>query len=205
MPQGNTTGKRYKSGAGKGMMPKLYFRYGAMGAAKTLNLLAVAHNYRSQGKKVFLMQPQKGARAPGIISTRAGLSEKDDFCPSEEDRLTLHENGLACVLVDEAQFLSIGLVDDLRLITVDPGVPVICYGLRTDFQGNLFPGSKRLMEVADSIEEIKVTCTRCPRKATHNMRLVGGKGTTEGNVLLLGQEDTYRAVCWPCYNLEVTS
>lgn len=173
-------------------MPKLYFRYGAMGAAKSLNLLAVAHNYRSQGKKVFLIQPQAGARERGFITSRSGLREQCDFCPDAGNTLSLGR-GWDCVLVDEAQFLSPRFVDCLRHMTIDPGVPVICYGLLRDFNNRLFPGSQRLIELVDSIEEIKTTCTYCHRKATQNLRLIGGD-----QQLQIGDAE-YAPACWGCY------
>ena len=106
--------------------------------------------------------------------------------------------GVDCILVDEAQFLSPELVVDLRRISVRPGVPVICYGLRTDFQTRLFPGAARLMELADSIEEVKVTCQFCNRKAIYNLRMIDGRGTLSGAQIELGANDRYAPVCCAC-------
>jgi thymidine kinase len=108
--------------------------------------------------------------------------------------------GLDCILVDEAQFLSPSAIDDLRRITIDPGIPVICYGLRTDFRTHLFPGSQRLMELADAIEEVKVTCQYCHRKATCNLRFVNGTPTVRGPQIQLGAEEHYAPVCWGHYD-----
>ena len=108
--------------------------------------------------------------------------------------------GLDCVLVDEAQFLSPSLIEDLRRITVDPGVPVICYGLRTDFRTRLFPGAQRLMELADRIEEVKVTCQYCSRKAICNLRFVNGTPTVRGPQIQLGADEQYAPVCWSHYD-----
>ena len=155
-------------------MAKLYFRYGTMDSAKTLNLLAVAHNYRKQGKRVLLLKPRLDDRFGSTkIASRSGLEADADLLVDADTTLDPADfAGLDCVLVDEAQFLSPAVVDELRRISVTPGVPVICYGLRTDFKTRLFPGSQRLMELADAIEEVKVTCQYCQKKATCNLRLV---------------------------------
>jgi thymidine kinase len=151
-------------------MSKLYFRHGAVSSAKTLNLLAVAHNYKSQGKDVILMKPSLDTRwGEKNITSRAGLHQEADILISEDtDLLEIprdEHSECCCVLVDEAQFLSPKHIDQLRTISLLWKVPVIAYGLRTDFRSNLFPGSKRLMEVADTIEEVKTTCFFCNKKA----------------------------------------
>jgi thymidine kinase len=107
--------------------------------------------------------------------------------------------GIDCVLVDEAQFLSAEVVEQLRRLTLDPGLPVICYGLRSDFRTRLFEGSTRLMELADSIEEVKVTCQYCNRKAIFNMRLLDGRPTVEGEQIQIGGDESYVPVCHSCY------
>ena len=126
-----------------------------MDSAKSLNLLAVAHNYRKQGKRVILMKPRLDTRfGAQKISSRAGLEADADVMIDEETALDPRDfANCDCVLVDEAQFLPPQVIEDLRRITVDPGVPVICYGLRTDFRTKLFPGAQRLMELADRIED----------------------------------------------------
>ena len=179
-------------------MAKLYFRYGTMDSAKTLNLLAVAHNYRKQGKRVVLVKPRLDTRfGATTIASRSGLSAEADLAIDGDTRLTSRDfEGVDCVLVDEAQFLPPHVIEDLRRITIDPGVPVICYGLRTDYRTRLFPGAARLMELADAIEEIKVTCQYCGRKATCNLRLVDGRAALDGPSVLLGDEQ-YVPVCWP--------
>ncbi len=183
-------------------MAKLYFRYGTMDSAKSMNLLAVAHNYRKQGKRVLLLKPRLDTRfGPGKISSRSGLEAEADVLVDSETTLDPQDFvGLDCVLVDEAQFLSPSVVEDLRRITVDPGVPVICYGLRTDFRTRLFPGAQRLMELADGIEEVKVTCQYCQRKAICNLRFVNGTPTVRGPQVQLGAEETYAPVCWSHYD-----
>ena len=183
-------------------MAKLYFRYGTMDSAKSLNLLAVAHNYKKQGKRVVLMKPRLDVRFGATqISSRAGLEAAADVMIDEETQLDPGDFvGVDCVLVDEAQFLPPHVIEDLRRITVDPGVPVICYGLRTDFQTRLFPGSKRLMELADGIEEVKVTCQYCQKKAICNLRFVNGQAVVDGPQIQLGAEEAYAPVCWSHYD-----
>jgi len=182
-------------------MAKLYFRYGAMGSSKTLNLLAVAHTYRQQGKEVLLLKPSLDLRfGASSIRSRAGLEKTADvLLDADSDVTKLNFEGISCLLVDEAQFLLPSQVEQLRRVTLDNDLPVICYGLRTDFRSRLFPGSQRLMELADSIEEIKMTCTYCQKKATFNPRFVNGKATLEGAVVEVGAEEKYLAVCARCF------
>lgn len=190
-------------------MAKLYFRYGTVGSAKTLNLLAVAHNYRQQGKEVLLIKPALDTRF-GIsnIKTRAGLEMPADvLAPTDHGVMPLPAlDSIACILVDEAQFLHPDIVDQFRHITysaVSPqapsGVPVICYGLRADFRRQAFPAAQRLFELADSIEEIKTTCAYCLRKAVFNLKLLDGKPTLAGPSVELGCEEKYLPVCGACY------
>ncbi|MCA9673389.1 MAG: thymidine kinase [Kofleriaceae bacterium] len=188
-------------------MAKLYFRYGTMDSAKTLNLLAVAHNYRKQGKRVMLLKPRIDTRfGATTIASRSGLSAEADLVLDAGDRLDPADfEGVDCILVDEAQFLSPELVVDLRRISVRPGVPVICYGLRTDFQTRLFPGAARLMELADRIEEVKVTCQYCGRKATCNLRLVDGRAAIDGPSVMIGGDEQYVPVCWQHWDDAVTA
>jgi thymidine kinase len=181
---------------------KLYFRYGTMDSAKSMNLLAVAHNYRKQGKRVRLVKPRLDTRfGAAKISSRCGLEAEADLLLDADSQLDPADfRDLDCVLVDEAQFLSPQIIEDLRRITVDPGVPVICYGLRTDFRTRLFPGAQRLMELADGIEEVKVTCQYCQKKAICNLRFVNGAPTVRGPQIQLGAEEHYAPVCWSHYD-----
>ena len=183
-------------------MAKLYFRYGTMDSAKSMNLLAVAHNYRKQGKQVLLVKPRLDSRfGNGKIASRSGLEATADLLIDDDTVLDPREFArLDCVLVDEAQFLPPAVIEDLRRITVDPGVPVICYGLRTDFRTRLFPGAQRLMELADRIEEVKVTCQYCAKKAICNLRFVNGTPTVRGPQIQLGAEEQYAPVCWNHYD-----
>lgn len=189
-------------------MAKLYFRHGTMDSAKTLNLLAVAHNYRSQGKRILLVKPRMDDRfGAAAIRSRAGIEAEADLLVDDATILDpALFRGIDCVLVDEAQFLAPALVDQLRALT-QGGPPVICYGLRTDFRTNLFPGSRRLLELADSIEEVKVTCQFCNRKAIFNLRMQAGDAPTaeraaelDGPQVELGGNDRYAPACFSCYS-----
>lgn len=182
-------------------MAKLYFRYGAMSSAKTLNLLAVRHNYELQGKRVVLIKPRTDDRfGAQTVRSRAGLAHDADLLVEEDTDLSASFfQGLHCVLVDEGQFLSPRMVERLRDATREFNVPVIAYGLRTDFATRLFPGSQRLLELADAIEEIKTTCMFCNRKAVFNLRHGSdGKAIVDGPQVLLG-DATYSPVCHSCY------
>lgn len=186
-------------------MAKLYFRHGTVGSAKTLNLLAVAHNYRQQGKKIVLMKPDFDIRfGKERIKSRAGLEMQADVLIVNEKSLQgIDYTGVSCILVDEAQFLCAKVIEELRRITLDWDIPVICYGLRTDFKSHLFEGSLRLMELADSIEEVKATCHYCNRKSIMNLKHVNGVATNEGPSVELGSEEKYFATCYRCYRSEV--
>ena len=183
-------------------MAKLYFRYGTMGSAKTLNLLAVAHSYQLQKKPVLILKPKLDTRfGSGQVRSRTGLEKPADHLMAPGSRLSSEGlKGVFCILVDEAQFLSCDVVEHLQTIARDLEIPVICYGLRGDFQTHLFEGSQRLLEVADSIEEIKSTCHYCNKKAIFNLRLVDGRATVEGPQVLLGAEETYLPTCSRCYD-----
>jgi thymidine kinase len=182
-------------------MAKLYFRYGTMGSAKTLNLLATAHSYRTQDKKVCLAKPALDTRFGNrVVRSRSGLELEADVLIDQKTRFSYEQlKNLHCILIDEAQFLSADFVDHLREVASFHDVPVICYGLRGDFRTHLFEGSKRLLELADQIEEIKSTCQDCNKKAVFNLRLQNGKPTREGSEIQLGGDETYVPVCHSCY------
>jgi len=186
-------------------MAKLYFRHGTMGSAKTLNLLAAAHTYQIQGKKVLILKPQLDSRfGKQKVRSRSGMEKDADVLVTPESLLPARQlKGLSCILVDESQFLTTRFIDHLRDIARDHDIPVICYGLRTDFRTNLFEGSKRLLELADNIEEIKNTCHFCNRKAIFNMKFLDGVATLQGPTIQLGAEETYLPVCAGCYNLKL--
>ena len=186
-------------------MAKLYFRHGTVASAKTLNLLAVAHNYRQQGKRVILVKPAVDHRfGLGVIKTRAGLEMMaDKVIPATGSWAFEPLDACACILVDEAQFLRPDDIDIFYRTAHGPdNVPVICYGLRADFRTKLFPAAQRLFELADSIEEIKTICTFCLRKAIFNLKLLDGKPTLAGPSVELGCEEKYLPVCADCYNTQ---
>ena len=182
-------------------MAKLYFRYGTVGSAKTLNLLAVAHNYERQGKGVVVMKPSVDTRfGASRVASRAGLEREADLLLENQTELPPELfDSCHCVLVDEAQFVSAFVIDQLRELTAARDIPVICYGLRNDFRTHLFAGSRRLLELADSIEEIKTTCACCNRKAVFNLKSVDGKPTLAGPSRTLGCEELYLPACHTHY------
>ena len=158
-------------------MAKLYYRYGAMNSGKTAILLQVANNYEERGMKVLILKPGIDSKGANFLVSRIGLKRKVDHIILEDENVYKYlENnidGVACVLIDEAQFLTKNQVEDLMQIVVDFDVPIICYGLRTDFRTEGFEGSTRLLEIAHSIEEMKTIC-KCGRKAIFNTRKVNG-------------------------------
>lgn len=187
-------------------MAKLYFRYGTVGSAKTLNLLAVAHSYTQQDKRVLVLKPSLDTRfGTKLVKSRAGLErEADLLIDPNADLPAAAFDGMDCVLVDEAQFLSPTVIDQFRAIASHRGIPVICYGLRGDFRTHLFDGSRRLMELADEITEIKTTCFFCKRKSVFNLKFTNGVPTRTGPVIELGAEEKYLPACASCYEAKLS-
>ncbi len=185
-------------------MAKLYFKYGAMGSSKTAQALITKYNYEENDLKVWLMKPSADIRdGEAILKSRIGLEARVEVIPPERDIYAEFRENQAgkcdVIIVDECQFLTEGQIDELRAIVNDFNIPVMCFGLRTDFQTRLFPGSRRLMEVADTIQEIKTICD-CGAKATVNARIDGeGHIITEGAQVVLGGNDSYIAMCHKCY------
>lgn len=182
-------------------MAKLYFRYGTVSSAKTLNLLAVVHSYGQQGKKALLLKPQTDTRfGASVVQSRTGLSENADLVLSPSTtHLDYDLSDTRCILVDEVQFFEPCFIELLRSLATTHNIPVICYGLRTDFKTYAFAGSRRLLELADSIEEIKTTCSFCNKKAVFNLKLEDGIPTAKGDQIKLGLEETYLPACPRCY------
>ncbi len=188
-------------------MAKLYFKYGAMGSSKTAQALITKFNYEERGMKVWLIKPALDTRdGKATIKSRIGLSAECDTVAEDADLYALYEtaHGSADVIIaDECQFFTDAHVDALRRLVDERNIPVLCFGLRTDFLCHLFPGSKRLFEVADSIAEIKTICD-CGAKATVNARLDElGKIVTEGDQVLLGGNDRYIAMCHKCWRARI--
>jgi thymidine kinase len=181
-------------------MAKLFFRYGAMGASKTANALMVKHNYTERGLNAILLKPEIDTRSGRTsVSSRIGISSEATIITKDTDILLLVDNiknemDLHCVIVDEAQFLSKIHISSLCTVVDTLDIPVICYGLRTDFQGELFEGSQWLLAWSDSIEEIKTICW-CESKAIMNMRKINDVPTFSGDKILIGGNDSYEAVC----------
>ena len=191
-------------------MSKLFFRYGAMNSGKTTALLQVAHNYEERGQKVIIVKSAVDTKGNEQVVSRLGVSRAADIVlnPEQDLRSLLHErypdnsdgsHSIDCILIDEAQFLTPDQVDQALQIAVIDLIPVLAYGIRTDFQTLSFPGSKRLMEVAHALEEMKTIC-RCGRKAIFNARLQDGVVVREGSqVMIDGAEAQYEARCGRCY------
>ena len=185
-------------------MAKLYFKYGAMGSSKTAQALITKYNYEENDLKVWLIKPSADVRdGAATLRSRIGLEAQVEVIPPEIDVLErfVREKEGSCdvIIVDECQFLTEAQIDQLRAIVDEHNVPVMCFGLRTDFQTKLFPGSLRLMEVADTIQEIKTICD-CGAKATVNARIDGnGHIVTQGEQVVLGGNDSYIAMCHKCY------
>ena len=184
-------------------MAKLYFKYGAMGSSKTAQALITKYNYEENDMKVWLIKPSADTRdGVQILRSRIGLAAAVEVMAPEVniyDRFRETQMGHCdAVICDECQFLTEEQIDQLRAIVNECRVPVMCFGLRTDFQTRLFPGSRRLMELADCIEEIKTMCD-CGSKATVNARISDGYIVTEGAQVVLGGNDSYIAMCHRCY------
>ena len=173
-------------------MAKLYFRYGAMGSSKTANAIMVQYNYHERGQNALMVKPRLDNRdGERIVGSRSGLSAP---CIYVEELESVDLSAYNCIIVDEAQFLKKEQVAQLVQIVDEMNIPVICYGLRADFRGELFEGSTWLMAWADTIEEIKTVCW-CGRKATCNARVVDGKVAREGEQIVLGGNESYVALC----------
>lgn len=191
-------------------MAKLYFRYGAMGCGKTMQLLQVAFNYEERGHQVCVMKPKTDTKNGEKLLTRIGPERVTDFCFGKEDNLFsylkkhIKDKKISCVLVDEAQFLTSKQVDQLMKVTTDLEVPVMAYGLRLNFRltDGGFEGATRLLQMAHDIDEIKTIC-ECGRKATLNARFLNGEFMADGPDVLIDDgtsEVEYRAICPKCYS-----
>ena len=183
-------------------MAKLYFKYGTMGSSKSAQALITKFNYEELGMTVWLIKPSIDTRdGADIIKSRIGLCEHAQVIMPEQDVIEeYHKAGKHdVIIVDEAQFMTPEQIEGLRTLVDDENIPVICFGLRIDFQTHFFPGSRRLMELADSLTEIKMVCT-CGRKATVNARIDGaGNVITEGTQVFMGGNDSYVAMCHKCW------
>lgn len=183
-------------------MAKLYFKYGAMGSSKSAQALTTKFNYEEKGMTVWLIKPGTDTRdGADIIKSRIGLSQKAQVISPDEDIIKAYNDAgnYDVIIADEAQFLTPDQIDQLRTLVDEEDIPVLCFGLRTDFLTHFFPGAQRLMELADSITEIKTIC-ECGSKATVNARIdENGRIVTEGSQVMLGGNDSYTAMCHKCW------
>ena len=188
-------------------MSKLYFRYGAMGCGKTMQLLQVAFNYEERGHKVCVIKPGTDTKHGTKIYTRIGPERETNFCFDKNtnlyDKLAKEYKDVQCILVDESQFLTKKQADELMKVVIDLDIPVMCYGLRLNFkrEDGGFEGATRLLQIAHEIEEIKTIC-ECGKKATLNARFLDGKLVSDGPDVLIDDGKSkieYRAICPACY------
>ncbi len=190
-------------------MAKLYFRYGAMNCGKTTALIQVAYNYEEQGMKVLILKPAIDSKGADTVVSRIGASRKVDIIANRtmdiatEVRTHNSDGKIRCVLIDEAQFLTAEQIDQILDLTITDKIPVMAYGLRSDFQTLAFPGTKRLFEVAHSVEELKTIC-RCGKKALFNARKVDKQFVFEGSQVAIDGEHSveYESLCASCYAQE---
>ena len=187
-------------------MAKLYFKYGAMGSSKSAQALITRFNYMELGMSVWLIKPSVDDRdGADIVRSRIGLFRQADVIFPQDNLLERYRQAgtFDVIIADEAQFLTPEQIDQLRQIVDEQDVPVLCFGLRTDFLTHLFPGSRRLLELADSITEIKTVCA-CGAKATVNARLDSqGRILTQGDQVFLGGNDSYVAMCHRCWRKKI--
>ena len=188
-------------------MAKLYFFYGAMNSGKTTRILQCDYNYTERGLRAVIMKPSTDTKGQDKIVSRIGSTKKVDYLIKKDDdifEIIVNEyNHVDLILVDEAQFLTTRQVNQLMDIVIDLEIPVMCYGLRTDFKGNGFPGARRLLEIAHEITEIKTIC-ECGKKAMFNVRLIDGKVVTEGESVAIDGEGevTYTVACSKCFRMK---
>lgn len=187
-------------------MAKLYFKYGAMGSSKSAQALITKFNYEEKGMSVWLIKPSTDTRdGADIIRSRIGLEAHANIMVPEASILDEYAKAGRhdVIIADEAQFFTPRQIDELRELVDTQALPVLCFGLRTDFLTHFFPGAQRLMELADSLTEIKTVCS-CGRKATVNARIgEGGRIITEGSQVFLGGNDSYVAMCHKCWKEKI--
>ena len=187
-------------------MAKLYFKYGAMGSSKSAQALITQFNYEELGMTVWLIKPSVDTRdGADVIRSRIGLERRAQVITPEQDIVAEYRKAGPhdVIIADEAQFFTPAQIDQLRELVDDEDLPVLCFGLRTDFLTHFFPGARRLMELADSLTEIKTVCA-CGRKATVNARIDGdGRIVTEGAQVMLGGNDSYVAMCHQCWRRKI--
>lgn len=188
-------------------MSKLYFRYGAMNSGKSTHLMQVAYNYEERGMKVIILKPRVDKKGGNTLVSRLGVNRQVDLMVSEGDNVfeiigsyLEEDRQIDCILVDEVQFMKSGQIDELFQIAIKLDIPIICYGLRTDFKMDGFEGSARLLLLAHSIEEMKTICA-CGQKAIFNGRKINGRFVFEGEQIAIDEQDDvkYESLCGDCY------
>ena len=183
-------------------MAKLYYKYGAMNSGKTMEILRTAHNYEENNFKVIVVKPSIDKKGSSTIVSRSGASRTVDYLvtPNELVSFLIRDDNPKVILADEAQFFSKEQIEDLWLLTKEKDIKIFCFGLKTDFLVNSFPGSKRLFELADKMEEITTLC-ECGEKAMFNLRKVNGEPVFDGEQVAIDGFDsvTYIPVCGNCY------
>ena len=192
-------------------MPRLYFKYGTMGSSKSAQALMARFNYMQKGMKVLLVKPSIDNRGDEEgtpkIRSRIGLEAECKILTPDQSLVQMYREvkqsqGVDCIILDEAQFCTKEQIDECKALTQE--VPVLCYGLLTNFKCQLFEGSKRLIEIADSLQEMKTICT-CGRKASVNARLIDGKITTSGAEIMIGAEECYISMCYKCFRQKLSN
>lgn len=185
-------------------MAKLTFYYGTMSSGKTIDLIQTAYKYNSKGLKAIILKPKRDTKGNEKIVSRIGLEKEVDIIIDEKESVFEYKDKLSditCLLVDEAQFLTEKQIFELFVLTKDYDIPVICYGLKTDFQGKLFEGSATLFALADNLEKLKALCKtpNCSNNAAFNARKVNNQYVYDGPQVLIGEDESYDALCSECY------
>ncbi len=189
-------------------MARLYFRYGTMGSSKSAQALMTKFNYEQKGMKVLLIKPSLDNRGDDeipMVRSRIGLSAKCHTVSATDSITQLYhkvreQDGCDVIIIDEAQFCSEAQINECKFLTLE--VPVMCYGLLVDFRSKLFEGTKRLVEISDSMQEIKSVC-KCGRKSTVNVRFVDGVAVDDGPIVLIGGDESYENMCFWCWQKEL--
>lgn len=182
-------------------MAKLYFRFGAMNCGKTTALLQVAHNYEEKGMNILLIKPKIDKKGENKVVSRLGIDRKVDVLVDTDEKLKdlLKLDNISCILVDEVQFMTKEQIKELWIIAKTKDIPVICYGLKTNFKGELFEGSKPIIELADELQEL-ITICKCGKRAKFNARIINGEYIKDGEeVAIDGIDATYEPLCGKCY------
>ena len=185
-------------------MAKLTFQYGTMSSGKTIDLIQTAYKYNSKGLKALIMKPAIDTKGDNKVVSRIGMEKEVDIILGKDESISKYMDMLKdidCLIVDEAQFLNKNQIFELFMYTKEYDIPVICYGLKNDFQGNLFEGSAALFSYADQLEKLKAICARpgCSNPASFNARKIKGKYVFEGPQVLIGCDDEYDPLCSTCY------